>query len=348
VVVRVLDEEGADGFGEAAPRSYVTGETPADVVSHLAHVLWPAVRGTALPALRGAADLEAVERLVPDDGLEMWRHHAARAALELAMVDWALRRHGVSAATLLSPRRPRVVYGGVISAESPAQAARQARWIRLAGLQQVKIKVGVGDDIARVRAVREVLAPEVTIRADANGAWTPAVALAATEQLARYGIASVEQPIPPGAPEILARLRSESALPLVADESVVTPADADRLIAAGAVDALNVRVSKCGGFARSVAIARRAAAAGLEVHVGSHVGETAILAAAGRHLAAGLETVAHVEGSYGTLLLVEDVTDDGLRFGHRGEAPLLTGPGWGVRIRTDRLRRHADSVVELN
>lgn len=348
VVVRVVDEEGADGFGEAAPRSYVTGETPADVVSHLARALWPAVRGAALPALRGPADLELVERLVPDDGREPWRHHAARAALELAMVDWALRRQNVSAATLLPARRGCVVYGGVISADSPAQASKQARWARLAGLQQVKIKVGVGDDIARVRAVREVLDPGVTIRADANGAWTPAVALAAAAQLARYGVVSVEQPIPPGAPETLARLRSESALPLVADESVLTPADAEGLIAAGAVDAVNVRVSKCGGFARSVAIARRAAAAGLEVHVGSHVGETAILAAAGRHLAAGLESVAHVEGSYGTLLLAEDVTDDGLRFGHGGEAPLLTGPGWGVRIRADRLRRHAEAVIELN
>ena len=54
-----------------------------------------------------------------------------------------------------------------------------------------------------------------------------------------------------------------------------------------------------------------------------------------------------VEGSYGTLLLVEDVSDDGLRFGHGGEAPLLTGPGWGVGVRVDRLRRHAVTVVEL-
>jgi len=347
VVVRVLDADGVEGFGEAAPRLYVTGETPTDVVEHLARVLWPAVRGTAVPAVRSPADLEAVEQVLPDDPSEAGRHHAARAALELAIVDCALRRQGLSAATLLPPRRRGVVYGGVISAESPAQAARQARWARLAGLRQVKVKVGVGDDIARVRAVREVLDADVTIRADANGAWTPAVALAAVEQLARYGVTSVEQPIPPGTPETLARLRSESALPLVADESVVTPADADALIAAGSVDALNVRVSKCGGFVRSVAIARRAAAAGLEVHVGSHVGETAILAAAGRHLAAGLETVAHVEGSYGTLLLVEDVSDDGLRFGHGGEAYLLTGAGWGVGVRTDRLRRHAVTVVEL-
>ena len=115
----------------------------------------------------------------------------------------------------------------------------------------------------------------------------------------------------------------------------------------GRADAVNVRVSKCGGFARAVAMARRAAAAGLEIHVGCHVGETAILSAAGRHLAAGLEPTVFVEGSYGTLLLAEDVTDDGLRFGHRGVAPVLTRPGWGTRVRVDRLRRYGETVVEL-
>jgi muconate cycloisomerase len=347
VIVRVVDADGVDGFGEAAPRPYVTGETPGSVVEHLAQVLWPAVRAVVWPDFATPADLEAVARLVPDAGPAPGRHHAARAALELAVVDCGLRRRGASAATLLPPRRREVVYGGVISAESADRAAAQARWARLAGLRQVKVKVGVGDDIARVAAVRHVLGAGVTIRADANGAWTPDAAWSAATALARAGVASLEQPIPPGPPEILAGLRARCPLPIVADESVVTLADLEALIAVGAADAVNVRVSKCGGFARSVAIAHRAAEAGLQVQVGSHVGETAVLAAAGRHLAAGLESPAFVEGSYGTLLLVEDVSDDGLRFGHRGAAPLLTGPGWGVRVREDRLRRHAQAVVEL-
>jgi muconate cycloisomerase len=347
VIVRVRDADGAEGFGEGAPRPYVTGETPADVVEHLTCVLWPAVRGAPAPDLRGPGSLEAVEQLLPDDGSATGRHNAARSAMELAIVDWALRRRGVSAASLLPPRRSHVVYGCVISAESPTEAGRQARWARVAGLRQVKVKVGVGDDVARVRAVREALGPAVLVRVDANGAWTPAAAPAAMARLASLGVVAVEQPIPPGSPAVLARVRAESPLPLVADESVVTRADAETLIAAGAVDGINVRVSKCGGLARSVAIARRGAAAGLEVQVGSHVGETAVLAAVGRHLAAGLETAGFVEGSYGTLLLVEDVSDDGLRFGHGGEAPRLTGPGWGVHVRVDRLRRHAEAIVEL-
>jgi muconate cycloisomerase len=346
VVVRVVDADGVEGFGEAAPRPYVTGESPADVLAHVTEILWPAIRGLAAPNLRGPGDLEALERLVPDGMPATRRHHAARAAMELAVIDWALRRRNASAGLLLPPLRTEVVYGGLVTAEAPPEAARQARWARAAGLTQIKIKVGSAGDLARVEAVRAVL-PDATIRVDANGGWTAGAARAALDQLAGCGVASVEQPLPPGSPEILAELRAESPIPLVLDESVATPADLEAHLAARAGDAVNVRVSKCGGFARAVAMARRAAAAGLEIHVGSHVGETALLSAAGRHLAAGLERPAFVEGSYGTLLLTEDVSDDGLRFGHGGLAPILTRRGWGTHVRVDRLRRYAETVVEL-
>jgi muconate cycloisomerase len=133
----------------------------------------------------------------------------------------------------------------------------------------------------------------------------------------------------------------------MADESLVTLADARALVADKAVDFFNVRVSKCGGLARALAIAALAAEAGLGVQVGSQVGETAILSAAGRHLAATLPEVAFVEGSFGTLLLTEDVSVESVRFGHRGEAPVLTGPGLGIRVVEERLRRRATVVTEL-
>jgi len=133
----------------------------------------------------------------------------------------------------------------------------------------------------------------------------------------------------------------------MADESAVTLEDAAALFAFHAVDYVNVRVSKCGGLTRSAAIAARAAAHGVAVQVGSQVGETSILSAAGRHLAASLADVAFVEGSFGTLLLTEDVTVESVRFGHGGAAPLLTGPGLGIRVREPQLRRWAHAVQEL-
>jgi muconate cycloisomerase len=348
VVVRVVTDTGVEGFGEGVPRGYVTGESPESLVEHVAGTLWPAVVGLDLPALGAERDLTALDGMIPGAPIPgALAPHASRAALELAVVDAILRSQDMSAGALLPPRRSSVRYGAVIPAGSPEDARRMARRIRLIGSTDVKIKVGAGDDVARVEAVRATLGPNVALRVDANGAWGLAEAADALDAIAPFGIAAAEQPLPRGDPSEWAKLRGLSPIPLVADESVVTRDDLEAFIAAGAADCVNVRVSKCGGLARSLAIARRSAGAGLRVQVGSQVGETAILSAAGRHLAAALPDVAFVEGSYGSLLLSEDVSADAIRFGHGGEARILVGPGLGVRVVEARLEKYARRVVEL-
>jgi muconate cycloisomerase len=349
VVVRVRDDAGIEGFGEGVPRPYVTGETADLMLEHIAERLWPGVAERPVPSLAGGASLDDVVALLPEAGIPGVRSdNASRAALELALLDCLLRREGLAADRLLPPRRTKVVYSGVITAGTPEKALQHARHMKLVGLKHVKLKVGYPDDVARIRATRKALGPDVSLRLDANGGWTRARAMDVLGAVAPLGIAAVEEPLPRGPVDELSRLRAAVPVPVMADESLVTPADADALIAASAVDYFNVRVSKCGGLARSLAIARRAAAAGIGVQVGCQVGETAILSAAGRHLAAALPDVAFVEGSYGTLLLSEDVSADGVRFGHRGEAALLKGRGLGVRVLEARLRKHARRVVELS
>jgi L-alanine-DL-glutamate epimerase-like enolase superfamily enzyme len=349
VVVRVVDDAGTEGFGEGVPRPYVTGETVDGVLAHLRGTLWPAIAGRALPALGGEADLYALDAVVPARAVSGWvADGASRAALELAIVDCALKRRRWPLGRLLRARRRRVVYSGVIPQGSTDETRRHARRMKLVGFGQIKIKLGGPDDVERVRAVREIVGPAVSLRVDANGAWTPEQALAVARQIAPFDVAVLEEPLGRGAIEDLRRLRDRSPIPLMVDESLVTLADAEALIAARATDYFNVRVSKHGGLARSLEIARWAGEVGIGVQVGSHVGETAILAAAGRHLAAALDEVAFVEGSYGTLLLLEDVAAEAVRFGHRGVAPVLTGPGLGIRVLEDRLRRLAHTVVELD
>jgi L-Ala-D/L-Glu epimerase len=347
VVVRVCDEIGTEGFGEGAPRPYVTGETVETMLGHVEHELWPRLVDRELPPLGHLAGLDA---FIPDTRLAgALAPHASRAAVEVAILDCMLRRAGCSLASVLPPRRPRVTYSGVVTAGPIERAVRHARQMRTIGLRHLKLKVGFDDDVARVGAVREAVGPDVSLRLDANGAWSHARAVEVLTAVAPLDVAAVEQPLPRAAgPDDYARLRSAVPVPLMVDESLVTLADAEALIAAEAVDFFNVRVSKCGGLARSLAIAARAAEAGLGVQVGSQVGETAILSAAGRHLAATLTEVAFVEGSFGTLLLTEDVSVESVRFGHRGEAPVLTGPGLGVRVIEARLRARAVAVRELD
>jgi len=345
VVIRVRDDAGTEGFGEGTPRPYVTGETVETMLEALAHELWPAVAGREVPP---ADDLAALAAMLPQTSSAAGiTPNAARAAMELAVVDCALRRVARPMATILPPRRPRVTYSGIVTAGPIERAVQHARRMRAIGMREIKVKVGFDDDVPRVTAVREALGTAVSLRLDANGAWTFERAVAVLDALAPLQIAGVEQPLPRGPVENLSRLRATTSIPIVVDESLLTAADADALIEAKAADVFNVRVSKCGGLAASLAIASRAATAGIGVQVGSQVGETAILAAAGRHLAATLPRVAFAEGSFGTLLLTEDVSVDSVRFGHRGEAPLLTGPGLGIRVVEERLRRYAATIRHL-
>src|SRR5213592_4000386 len=335
-----------DATGEGTPRPYVTGETVETMLEHLGRDLWPRVAGRDLPP---SGHLAGLATFLPETYLAgALAPNAARAALELAMLDCALRRGGRPMASVLPPRRTRVTYSGVVTAGSVERAVQHARRMRAIGMRHVKVKVGFDDDVARVTAVREALGPGVTLRLDANGAWTFERAVAVLDAVAPLGIAAVEQPLPRGPVDDLARLRQATPVPVMVDESLVTEADADALIEAKAADFFNVRISKCGGLARSLAIAARGSAVGVGVQVGSQVGETAILSAAGRHLAAALPEVTFVEGSFGTLLLAEDVSVESVRFGHRGEAPLLTGPGLGIRVVEERLRRRAITVRELS
>jgi muconate cycloisomerase len=318
------------------------------VLDHVRECLWPALARRELPALDGEDALQALEDLIPSVAVPgIVAHNASRAAVELAVLDCMLRGQGLSMGDLLPPRRRKVVYSGVITAGALDTVVQHARRMKLIGLTQVKVKVGLEDDVARVRAVRDVLGPAASLRVDANGAWSMERAIEVLKALAPMDVAAVEQPLPRGPTSELRRLREATQIPIMADESLVTIGDAEALAADKAVDYFNVRISKCGGLTRSLKVARLGAAAGVGIQVGSQVGETAILSAAGRHLAAHLEAVAFVEGSYGSLLLTEDVSPDGVRFGHRGEADLLTGPGLGVRVLEDRLRKYARTVVEL-
>src|SRR5258708_12862704 len=110
-------------------------------------------------------------------------------------------------ANLLPPRRPTVFYSGVITAGSLEGVARYARQMKLIGLRHVKVKVGAGDDVERVRIVRATMGPEVSLRVDANAAWGFDQAVSVIRALKTFGILPVEQPLPPSMPPEMAILR---------------------------------------------------------------------------------------------------------------------------------------------
>jgi L-alanine-DL-glutamate epimerase-like enolase superfamily enzyme len=353
-IVVEVQAGGVSGYGEALAREYVTGESLASVVAHLRERAWPALARAELEVGSPLALLAGIEQLLGPifaaaeppppraPGEFAWvAHNSARCALELALADAWLVAHHESLAAVLPPRREHAIYSGVISSGSEERAVALARKMKLGGLDQIKIKVGDELDEQRVARVRSVLGPGCSLRLDANGAWDYETALAKLTALAAYGIDSCEEPLGRRRRAELAALSARSPIPIVVDESLVTEADADALLEQQACGGFNLRLNKLGGLLPCLRLAEKAARHGVWCQLGSHVGETSVLAAAGRHLALHLDALRFVEGSFGSLLLSQDIASPSVKFGHGGRGVGLRGVGLGAAVVPQRLATFA-------
>lgn len=350
VVVRCTLDDGTQGYGEGVPRDYVTGETVDSALRLL--------KESDLPSqLEACADFAAAVALTdrlrlptgPGDDRDCLGN-AARCALELALLDAFGKRFGqaVSAVVpIVAPElhapRDRVQYSGAITS-ADGWKARIAAWkMRIFGFSQIKIKVGIEgqDDVRRMRSIRRRIGSRMDVRIDANEAWSGEEASRKILELKPFAITSVEQPVAHERIGILPAVRSEVGVPIMLDESLCSMTDAERAVAEGTCDLFNLRLSKCGGFVRTLRLAQFAKRHGLGYQLGCQVGETCILSAAGRHFACSVRDLRYVEGSYDSHLVKEALGTRDITFRWGGWGNALAGPGLGIEIDPAALQRIA-------
>lgn len=344
LVVRLTLDSGATGHGEGAPRAYVTGEDEASGLAAITAGLRRLIGSTCAAPATGRLPVwvdSLLEERCPGLG------QAAHCALASALLDALLRERGGSLAALIPATATPPPCSGVITAGTPDVVAGLARRCAALGLPHIKVKVGALADHGRVAQVRAIVGPAASLRVDANGAFDRDTALRFLDATAACRLDAIEQPLPRGAVTDLAELHARTAIPIVVDESLVTRQDAEELIAARACDLFNLRLSKCGGLGRTLDLAERATAAGLGLQLGCQVGETAILAALGRHTAAHLRGLRFVEGCFGTHLLATDLATTAVVFGPGGVAPDLPGPGSGITIDAAALDAASATILRL-
>jgi muconate cycloisomerase len=357
VVVRCVLADGSVGFGEGVPRDYVTGETIDSSIellrtSDLATQLTPCSDYIQVVHLAERLKVAAV----PCDD-RMIHGNAARCAVELAVLDAYGRAFGeplMNVTRILAPELyeplERVRYSGVIGNPKGWKARVYPLVYRMAGFQQVKLKVGIPgtDDIKRTRRTRRCLGRSIDLRLDANEAWAPGEVADRIRALEAFGITSVEQPVRHEDVASLADVRKQVKTPLMLDESLCGEVDAERAVRGGWCDLFNLRLSKCGGFIPSLRLAQLAKRHGLGYQLGCQVGETAILSAAGRHFATSVRDIRYLEGSYDRHLVWEALSTEDLTFRRNGEAPVLIGSGLGVTIdpaRVDWVTKRKEKLI---
>ncbi len=346
VVVRVTFADGTCGWGEALPRPYVTGETIESVLSDLARTVWPAcLREEGLP---GEVDGRCI--------------HAAAGAVELALTGRLFGPGGRIEAEdfphLPLPAAPHPIAGrvsGVVGSSDPARTAARLWKMRLFNLRDIKVKLGLGDDVDRenLRIVSRKLAGRIaagkcTLRVDVNGAWPVREVPDRVAELVSLGVCVVEQPAKVSA-GALAELAGRCLLPLMADESLLTMADAKALLEGPADRRVwwNLRIGKNGGWGPTAALALEAGRRGVPFVVGCLVGESSLLSAAQRRLLQWTPNPRFIEGNWGMFLMRGDLTDRSLRFTFGGRLSVLRCAGLGVDVDARRLERYGTLVASL-
>ena len=344
VVVKVTLENGLSGFGEGCPRSYVTGETSESVFSAIQAskeellAFHPADFAEALEFLRSFK----LTRGKDGCGSEM----SARCALELALLEVSSKYFEKSFAEILKDILPQdafqppapVRYSAVISTGPLPKQIITGLAMRLYGFKQIKVKVEDSEKSAgKLRLLRRILGKKKELRIDANRAWTFDEAARFFERIGDLGVSGVEEPLKEEDLSRLSELKALFGLPLIADESLITLEDARNLAEGDMVDIFNVRLSKCGGLIPSAAILEFALKKRIGYGLGSQVGESGILSAAGRWFASSVVALKFVEGSYDRHLLKTNITSPDITFGYGGKAGELSGFGLGVNVDEEAL-----------
>jgi L-Ala-D/L-Glu epimerase len=253
VIVRLTDDDGLEGYGEAAPNRYY-GESVSTVIAAL---------GQFKPVVE-RADPFSLESIEADLNRVLRGNASAKSAVSSALHDLVGKRLGLPVFRLW----------GLDAATTPqssftiAIAENHELERRVAEASEypiLKIKLGTDRDTEIVRIIRSA-APEKRLRVDANAAWTAKHAVRMSDFLAEQGVEMLEQPVAPNDIEGLRFVRKRSKLPVFADESCLVATDVAKL--AGAVDGINIKLAKCGSLREALRMVHAARALDMQVMAG--------------------------------------------------------------------------------
>ena len=235
VLLRLRSDEGLAGLGEAVPLSLRGGTALSLVVEEL----------------EGLGERESLDEAVLTSEAAALSPPARCAALT-ALMDLRGRRAAAAAPASPAGSQPVPCNATLVAGEPAAVAEDAIHWAE-DGFTTFKLKLGAGDDVGQVRAVREAVGPEARIRVDANASWDVERAKSTLTALEPFDVELAEQPVP--TLEGCAEVTAATAIPIACDESVETCTHAEEAIRLGACDLAGLKLSKVGGSEAAIEIA---------------------------------------------------------------------------------------------
>jgi L-Ala-D/L-Glu epimerase / N-acetyl-D-glutamate racemase len=263
-VVGFTDEAGNTGYGYM-PAMLIVGESPATAEALLHTAIVPLLKEQIL----------GVPDMMKKIDLAIGANYQLKFAVEEALLDLQAKRMNTPMFNLFGGlSRREVPVMRMLGLKPPKETAAEAQALVHGGYRYVKIKIGLDDrrDIETVRMTRETLGNDIFISVDANQSYAPMHAVKVLNQLESCNLIVCEQPVRRDDVRGMAFVRQNVRTPIMADEGVETSTDALRLIEAGGMDAVSIKLWKMGGYYKSREIAAVCNAANVGVHVGSTAG----------------------------------------------------------------------------
>jgi L-alanine-DL-glutamate epimerase-like enolase superfamily enzyme len=321
VVVRIHTSTGLTGTGECAPFVYIVGETQ-ETVFELAKKVGKLMVGKDPFAINER--LYEIDRAIKGNP-------TMKSAFDMALYDLLALRADMPVYQLLGGSNNREIRTDMtISIGNPEKVARDAVAFKNEGFPAIKVKLGTTtrEDVDRIRAIREAVGPDYPIRIDANQGWDMTTAIKTLKALGPFGIEHCEEPIPHWNNRELLKVRENSPIPIMADESVFDHHDAFRLASMGACDYFNIKFSKSGGINNALKIVSVAESAGIRCQVGC-MSESRFALTALMHLVLARETIVHYDMD-SSLMLDADPVTGGIEYVGSGKWILKESPGIGA------------------
>ena len=323
VIVEIHTDCGAVGYGEAPPTGAITGDTTGAIIGAIQDHIAKTIIGRDVDELEPL--LQSVQKCIVGNS-------SAKAAVDMALWDLYGQLYNIPVYKLLGGGRKQIVTDITISVNDPDTMVSDSLKAVARGYDCLKMKVGVNPelDVARLRAVRNAVGKDIVIRIDANQAWTPKQAVRILNNMQDRGldIEFVEQPVKALDFDGMKYVTERSYVPVLADESVFSPADALKIMQMGAADMVNIKLMKCAGITNALKIASAAEVYGVECMIGCML-EAKISVTAAVHLACAKSIITKIDLD-GPVLCKEDPIIGGAVFNEK-LISLPNEPGLGIK-----------------
>ncbi len=329
VLVRMKDDKGRVGWGECTTFHSVYGYDQKSLYNVLTSHLIPAVIGY------DPRNMEILHQRM-DQAIPF--NLMAKCGIDLAVYDLVGQAQNVPVYDLTGGKRvDQIAVTAAVGIDTPEQTAAMAEQLVAKGFNTIKIKIGLepDKDLERVKIVRETLGNKIKLRVDANQGYDRSTALKVLEKMEPVALEWIEQPLPDWDLEGHAILADHLETPIALDESIYTVHDAQKAIALGAADVINIKVPKCGGIYRSQKIAAFCEQNNIPCFLGGCI-ETTPGTAAQAHFYTSTPNIISAAEMEGPWCYTDDIVNNLMDI-ENGMIIIPEGPGFGITIDEEKI-----------